>query len=304
MKKVSKKVKEISDAIYSERDIDGDGDMDDEVIIPVPVDGDYRIIVIPEPNALPEDTYTLQVSYGESKVTEFKDVAIEDIPQNGYVFDTTTNQLTISTASEENAGLSIRPEKLSVQKDDTFTVNIEVNEITDLFGASFEIQYDGNILEYASSSAGDFMGSDVVFFSIKGDNTVNIAISMKAGADPASGTGTLAEIKFKARSAGKSQVSYREDTLALNHPDGTPISVTVSNCSVTVGEGILKGDVNNDGNVRSNDAILALRIASGLIEPTPEQRQAADMNGDGMVRSNDAILILREAAGLAGRHSG
>ena len=206
-------------------------------------------------------------------------------------------EITIGQVSQ--AMISIVPSDFQVKPGDEFTLEAVVSDIDKLFGASFEIQYDGNILDYVSSSAGDFMGSDVVFFSIKGNNSVNIAISMKAGAEPASGTGALAVIKFKARSAGKLQVSYRKDTLALNHPDGTPISVTVNNGNVTVGEGIIKGDVNNDGNVRSNDAILALRMASGLIESTPEQRQAADMNDDGMVKSNDAILILREAAGLA-----
>lgn len=60
-----------------------------------------------------------------------------------------------------------------------------------------------------------------------------------------------------------------------------------------------KADVNGDGKVRSNDAIMALRISAGLLEPTDEQLWAADMNDDGQVRSNDAILILRKAAGLA-----
>ncbi len=437
---ISKSKSEIFDAVYIEEDIDNNKDIDDRIIVPNSLDGQYSIRVLPEQNAAPTDVYTLQVFYNRNKVSETKDISIKDIPRGGYIFNTITSEFMVATDSKDKPDLSIRPEKFSTQKDGIFTVNIEVSKITDLFGASFElqfngdileatrakpgdalgsdvvflnmpskgkisiaiskkegdepfsgsgtlatidfkakadgkteitfdkskltlqkadgnpipdfseltitpceitigqvsqamismepsgvqvkpgdeftleavvshidglfgasfeIQYDGNILEYVSSSAGDFMGSDVVFFSIKGDNTVNIAISMKAGADPASGNGTLAEIKFKARSAGKSQVSYRENTLALNHTDGTPISVTVSNCTVTVGEGIIKGDVNNDGNVRSNDAILTLRIASGLIEPTPEQRQAADMNGDGMVRSNDAILILREAAGLA-----
>jgi hypothetical protein len=60
----------------------------------------------------------------------------------------------------------------------------------------------------------------------------------------------------------------------------------------------LLGDVNNDGAVRSNDAIMALRFAAGLLEPTEDQKLAADMNKDGNIASNDAIRILRKAAGL------
>ena len=60
----------------------------------------------------------------------------------------------------------------------------------------------------------------------------------------------------------------------------------------------IKGDVNNDGEVHSDDAILTLRIAVGLTTPTDYQKWAADMNDDGVVRSNDAILVLRKVAGL------
>ncbi|MBD3183666.1 hypothetical protein GF312_15350 [Candidatus Poribacteria bacterium] len=62
---------------------------------------------------------------------------------------------------------------------------------------------------------------------------------------------------------------------------------------------MIKGDVNDDGVIRSNDAILTLRIATGLLVPTKDQEWAADVNNDGNIRSNDAILILRKAAGLA-----
>ena len=66
--------------------------------------------------------------------------------------------------------------------------------------------------------------------------------------------------------------------------------------SILLYEGMDKGDVNNDGKVRSNDAILALRIAAGLMTLT--DYQVADVNGDGEIKSNDAILILRAVTGL------
>ena len=56
--------------------------------------------------------------------------------------------------------------------------------------------------------------------------------------------------------------------------------------------------MNKDGKVRSNDAIMALRIVAQLMTPDSYQTWAADMNGDLAVRANDATLILREAAGL------
>ena len=84
-------------------------------------------------------------------------------------------------------------------------------------------------------------------------------------------------------------------TFTVTDPGGLSDS---DSATFTVEAAVVLGDVDNNGNVRSNDAILALRIAAGLMEPDEYQKQAADMNGDSEVRANDAILILRKAAGL------
>jgi hypothetical protein len=69
--------------------------------------------------------------------------------------------------------------------------------------------------------------------------------------------------------------------------------------SFTINVTGIKGDVNGNGSVQANDAIVSLRIASGLMEPDDYQKWAADMNGDGKIRANDSIAILREASGQA-----
>ena len=72
--------------------------------------------------------------------------------------------------------------------------------------------------------------------------------------------------------------------------------------------GVIKGDLNNDGEVNIFDVILCLRMALGLdvtIEgktyssPYPEWlKDRADMNADGEVNIFDVILVLRKALGL------
>ncbi len=56
---------------------------------------------------------------------------------------------------------------------------------------------------------------------------------------------------------------------------------------------VIKGDVNGDGRIRTNDASMAKAIYLGKdsITPTAEQIFAADANGDGRVRTNDASMI-------------
>jgi hypothetical protein len=59
---VSKDTVTIPDAIYREQDFDDDGDLDDRILVPETVDGPYQVKVIPEPNAQPGETYSLEYS--------------------------------------------------------------------------------------------------------------------------------------------------------------------------------------------------------------------------------------------------
>ena len=58
---------------------------------------------------------------------------------------------------------------------------------------------------------------------------------------------------------------------------------------------ILEGDVDGDGDLTSNDALLILRGSLGMINFTDNQRTASDFDQDGVVTSADAILVLRES---------
>jgi hypothetical protein len=58
-----------------------------------------------------------------------------------------------------------------------------------------------------------------------------------------------------------------------------------------IGE-IGEGDVNGDGNTNMVDVILAFKIASGMIVPTPAQLEAANVDGVGGVTMVDVILLF------------
>ena len=60
------------------------------------------------------------------------------------------------------------------------------------------------------------------------------------------------------------------------------------------GESLLLGDANGNGRVEIADAVLALRMAMGLID----QDLICDMNGNGTVEVSDVVLIMRVAMGL------
>ena len=58
------------------------------------------------------------------------------------------------------------------------------------------------------------------------------------------------------------------------------------------------GDINGDGLIDYNDAVLALQSDSGLIALEGNQKIAADVNKDNLINYNDAVQILKYDAGL------
>ena len=70
-------------------------------------------------------------------------------------------------------------------------------------------------------------------------------------------------------------------------------------CEVTVkGDKQLLADVNYDGVVDLNDAVLAAKAAVGSVQVTDSFIKKADVNDDGKVTIHDALLIARFASGV------
>ena len=93
-----------------------------------------------------------------------------------------------------------------------------------------------------------------------------------------------------------------------NIPDQLKIGVTApSGRTATVWWEIklaasrLVGDVNGDGNITADDAIIVARLAAGYGDYAERyDSDVADMNRDGKVTADDAIIIARYAAGYPG----
>ena len=58
------------------------------------------------------------------------------------------------------------------------------------------------------------------------------------------------------------------------------------------------GDVNDDGEINSADALCVLQNSVGLLELTDSESSKGDVNLDGLINSADALLILKYTVGL------
>ena len=59
------------------------------------------------------------------------------------------------------------------------------------------------------------------------------------------------------------------------------------------------GDVDGDGSITANDALLILRASVSLEEITPDQRTKSDVDGDNDISANDALAVLRNSVGMS-----
>jgi len=211
----------------------------------------------------------------------------------------------------------------------TLSFGVKVKDVADLLAYQFELSFDKTAIKFLSIEEGDFLkangvstlplvstktGKSSAFKDITPEilSDINSAgiftiANLRYGKDNLNGvdgSGTLVSLKFEVIEAKGSNIELKN---AFEDPKLNPVLVDSNASAITtdLAGGVInqplpcvKGDVNNNGSVQSNDAILVLRIAAELLVPTTQQLCAADMNGDGNVRANDAINILRKVAGL------
>jgi len=211
--------------------------------------------------------------------------------------------------------------------------SVKVKDVADLVGYHFELSFDKTAIKLLSIEEGNFLRADILntlpedlkgklpFIATKSGKSVffedresvlsdiNSAgaftiINARTGSTGVDGAGTFVSLKFEVIEAKGSKIELKN---AFGDPKLYPVLADSNVSAITTdlaGEVInqpppcVKGDVNNDGSIKSNDAILVLRIVAELLTPTTQQLCAADANDDGKVRANDAIVILRKIAGL------
>ena len=89
-------------------------------------------------------------------------------------------------------------------------------------------------------------------------------------------------------------------TLGLSMAFSTVVCASDTNplSQGTLGYEVKKGDVNNDGQITSDDVLSALKVVTGSNGYVTLSKLAGDVNGDGKVSARDALLLLQNIAQL------
>lgn len=236
-------------------------------------------------------SYRVQFGIGDSPKSWYDLASKSGVPPEGVVAQWDTTQLvdgtyTLKLVASSAGGMSSESAPVSVVVDNTPPV-VEV-----------ESPYTGSVIS----------GSIGITVKVKEPNLSAVAVQYGRGEAPS--------VWFDLEPVKSDNGAYRVTWDTFGLPGGTyTIRAIASDKAGNVGmawstvevQTPALGDIDGDGRVTVADAVLALRIALGVVESPPEILRVADLapmenstgsRGDGAITVADAVLILRMAVGI------
>ncbi|WP_456369405.1 cohesin domain-containing protein [Geoglobus sp.] len=192
---------------------------------------------------------------------------------------------------------------------DVVQIPVEVAKASNLGSINLVVTYPSDSIEAVEVIQGSLTENSLFDYNVE-NGKIRVGISDAAGM---SGDGSLFYIRFKIiedkESSEKRRImgdmqgivdfngnvhSISVEEYDVYDVDGNRINPVIVDGTIEVvsEEEANKGDVNGDGFVNSLDALLALQMSVGKINPKP----VADMDGDGKVLAKDATEIMKLAA--------
>jgi len=203
-----------------------------------------------------------------------------------------------TVASQTVPRIYVDPPSIGAPVGDNFTIDINVEDVTNLYGFDFKLGYDTSILDATQIEIETWLsgGAECKPFSqiIDGDTCaiiknvdaggyVWIVVTLLGEATPASGNGTLATITFQVTGSG-------ESVLDLYDTDLVDSSANKITHNVDDGSFGCRGDIDDDGDVDSYDFYL-FSGAYGTDVGDQYYIPDADFDNDGDVDSFDFYIF-------------
>jgi len=162
----------------------------------------------------------------------YNDVTVK--VSDGELLDTQSFVITVNSAPTPN--LKLTPSSQSVNLGNQATINVVVEDVTDLRGASVTLNFDSSKLQYSSSSTGSFIPSAILMDSSTSSSvTLDIAGLGTSGYHSGMGTGTIITVKFDTvATASPTNITFGstilrdKDNITISHTKGSGCSVTIN----------------------------------------------------------------------------
>ena len=189
-------------------------------------------------------------------------------------------------------------------KGEKVTLPVSVKDNSGIASLTATVTYDAAALSVTDDDitpagildgAVDTADSSKVIYQVNTAEAGKIYISF-IKSENVTGDGVLFNIAFtiKADAAtGDSAVAIVVEEMA-NANAAIYTGYTVANGAVKVGEGsLVYGDVNNDGSINSEDALMVLQSVVGIVTLDERAAKVANVNSDDKIDTQDALGILQ-----------
>ena len=193
---------------------------------------------------------------------------------NDSVTYPTAGAPTVYCITSEANGVVMLSLKASIADLQRLNMQLTLNGYTDIAAASdcpFTVSIDGDSVTISHNAAPNTDGVD-----------------MRNG---------VAVLTMKKSGASQSIISEPK-AIASKDANGALSPITQPNVTDDPLGGFTKGDVDMDGRVAVNDAVMVLKNAIKLMELDTQQLMLADADNDGKITVNDAVMILKKAIKL------
>ncbi|OGW15433.1 MAG: hypothetical protein A3G93_13350 [Nitrospinae bacterium RIFCSPLOWO2_12_FULL_45_22] len=257
----------------------------------------------------PTGNYTTKINQELIKTTSYTDEAVDQ--GNTYWYKITAVDLS-GNESNKSAAVSAKVGAITVwmpdikgEAGDKVSLPINVSNATGVgstaAGIDIKLNYNPNLLTPTQVSTTNLTKGFTLYDNIsQATGQLNISGVNRTGST-ITGEGYLVEVEYSINREAVEGATATLSFVEVKLYDDAANSLTVDytdTATFTVGAAYKRGDLNGDGSVDSADALIAMKIATGEIEPSKEQKQAGDIDGNGKINTADAILILRMAVGL------
>ena len=152
---------------------------------------------------------------------------------DGSLFDTQSFTIRVEAAEVAPPNLKLTPSSQAVSQGNQATINVVVENVTDLKGARVVLNYDASKLQYSSSTAGSFI-PDATLIANAANGSVTLDIAGLGPASFASGTGTIITVVFNTVDTGNTNITFGTTILrdknndAIDHTRGSGCSVNIN----------------------------------------------------------------------------
>ena len=184
---------------------------------------------------------------------------------------------------------------------DTITIPVSLKNNDGIASIMFTVSYDANCLKYQGASFTEELTGLSNTVAVNDETTGKVTMSWVKGASGEyTGNETIANLKFEVIAVSENtsaQVSLTYDKENVFNESLKNQNFLVKNGTVQIGK-YRPGDINGDGTVNVDDALLLLNYVCDLRKD--EVKGNPDVNGDDAVNNKDVVILLRYIAEYPG----